>query len=108
MINFKELVLMNEATIIYLDMIDEDTQRNQIINKILKDETCFFKLEREQSYIILRDIGISEEKLEETYEYLISEDVYYNLEKQGKIRENKNELLVKYEKYNGNPFNKKI
>lgn len=51
---------------------DEDkVKKYQVIKKILKDDKCFFKMEIEYAYAILRDLGIPEEQLKEYYSELI-------------------------------------
>lgn len=42
-----------------------------LIDKILSDDKCFFKMSIEQAYAILRDLGIEEENLKAIYMELI-------------------------------------
>lgn len=49
-------------------------KRQKEIQKLLQDERCFFKMTIEQSYAILRDLGIEEAALRPIYlELLVSE-----------------------------------
>ena len=67
MTQFQQLKLMNESMILYLQKIGNNTYRNEIIRKILKDDTCFFKLQKNDACIILRDIGVSKDKIDSIY-----------------------------------------
>ena len=44
----QQIKLMNDSMIIYLKKIDENTEKNEIISKILDDEACFFKMKKEE------------------------------------------------------------
>lgn len=103
----KGIRLLNEATITYLQKMGLSTERNEIIKKILMDETCFFKMNKSDAFIILTDIGIEKEKLEETYLRLISKDEYFYLQKKGKISENDKDLKIKYEQFEYNDLFKR-
>lgn len=96
----EEIRLMNETRIRYLKKINKDTYRNQIINKILEDEACFFKMEKEDTLILLEDIGISKDNIESIYNDLISKNRYYELEQKGNINNKDKEILIKYEERN--------
>ena len=102
MIQFEQIKLMNDTTILYLESIGQNTKRNKIINKILEDDTCFFKITKEDAIIILEDIGISKSNIESIYSDLISIDNYYLLQNQGKIKENDKSIKIKYENYKDN------
>ena len=102
MIQFEQIKLMNDTTILYLESIGQNTKRNKIINKILEDDTCFFKITKEDAIIILEDIGISKGNIESIYSNLISIDNYYLLQNQGKIKENDKSIKIKYENYKDN------
>lgn len=67
MVGIKDLRLMNDTMITYLTKLGADTKRNEIIKKILEDDKCFFRMTKEDAYEILKDIGVSEEKIEEIY-----------------------------------------
>lgn len=49
----------------------EEYQKYWIIRKILEEKNCFFKMDIEYAYAILRDLGIREEELEDIYLELI-------------------------------------
>lgn len=96
MTQLEELIIMNDTMIKYLNKIEMSSKRNEIIQKILKDEACFFKMNKIEAFAILKDIGVTKEKIMITYLNLISYDNYYNLYKDGKINGNEKELIVKY------------
>lgn len=53
---------------------DDDTKNKHLLIKmILLDDECFFKIGINDSYAILRDLGIPEEDLEYIYKKLIDE-----------------------------------
>ena len=107
MTQLNEIKIMNNTMIIYLKKLGISYQRNEIIKKILEDDACFFKMNKEDAFLILSEVGIKD-NIEEIYAKLISSDLYYNLYKKGKIDENNDELVVKYETYdNENLFFKK-
>lgn len=91
---------MNDVMINYLKKMNLETTRNEIISKILEDKACFFKISKEDAYIILKDIGINESELEKKYNKLISNKEYYELKQRGIIDENDDELVIKYKEYN--------
>ncbi len=99
MIRLNDINLMNETMIIYLKKIGMNAQRNEMIKRILEDEACFFKMEKEDAYTILKDVGVKE-NTDAIYAELVSNDVFYDLYKRGKIQENDKELVVKYKIYN--------
>lgn len=107
MIQLKELKIMNDTTIVYLKKMGKSCRRNEIIKKILNDDACFFKMEKEDAYIILEDIGVGKDKLKEIYLKLTSSDIYYNLLKNKKIKENDEELKINYKVYDYNDIFKK-
>ena len=61
-------------------------------------KTLEIKMDKDDAFLILNDVGIKD-NIEETYAKLISNDVYYDLYKKGKIDENDSELIIKYEIY---------
>ena len=107
MTQLNEVKIMNDTMILYLKKLGMSYERNEIIRKILEDEACFFKMEKEDAYIILNDIGIQNENIDNVYSNLISNDVYYDLYKNGKIDENDDELIVRYKIYDTNNLFKK-
>lgn len=96
MTTFKDIQLMNKAKIEYLKKMEQDTKRNDIIEKILKDEVCFFKMDKEDAYMILAGVDISKDKIEKAYNDLISKQAYYDLQVRGKIDLEDSELKIKY------------
>lgn len=96
MIQLEELRLMNNTMIKYLKNMGMNVKRNEIIKQILNDDACFFKMNKEDAYIILQDIGISKEKIDSLYLTLVSIDEYFYLKKAGKIKENE-DLIIKYD-----------
>ena len=71
MIRFEDLIIMNEATIIYLTKLGKSIQRNSIIREMLKDRAVFKKLPKEDALIVLLEIGIGEQNLNSAYNDLI-------------------------------------
>ena len=64
--------MINELRIINNKLKEETPDKKYIlIDKILKDDKCFFKMDIETSYAILRDLKIKEEDLQKVYEALI-------------------------------------
>ena len=49
----------------------ENLKKYELIQKILSDDKCFFKMEIEYAYAILRDLGIEESDLKKVYMELI-------------------------------------
>lgn len=110
MTQLSELRLINDSNIIYLKKINRSYKRNEIIKNILNDETCFFKMNKNDAYMILQDIGILDNQIDNIYQKLISSDEFYNLYKCKKIDLNDEEILIKYPIYNSDDLfkNKKI
>lgn len=99
MTKLNELRIMNDTMIVYLKKVGKNCKRNEIIKKILEDEACFFKMDKIDAYIILEDIGVSDEQMEVIYSNLISTDSFYNLVHSKKIDANDEELKVKHKIY---------
>lgn len=68
----EDLRLMNKSMIKYLESMGKNVERNEIINHILEDNECFQKITKEDAYIILKDIGVSDEKIDVVYANLVS------------------------------------
>ncbi len=49
----------------------KEIKKQKTIQKMLKDDRCFFKMTIEQSYGVLRDLGIEEGALRQIYLELI-------------------------------------
>ena len=95
----KNLMIMNEATIIHKEELGEDSNENKKIKEILEDEACFFKLDKNIAFKVIEKIGIAREKVEEVYNEVISKRVFYKLINNGKLNENDDNLKIKYEVY---------
>ena len=107
MTNIQQVKLMNETTILYLKKLGKSTKRNEIVNNILEDEACFFKLSKNDSYFILKDIGVSESKIDEVYSELISKSNYYDLQNRGIIKKNDEDIIIRYNENESVTFNNK-
>lgn len=68
----EDIKLMNDSMIIYLESMGKSVERNEIIKHILEDDRCFQKLSKEDIYIILKDVGVSDEKIDNVYSNLVS------------------------------------
>lgn len=55
---------------------ENDVRKYSLIESILKDDMCFFKMSIETSYSILTDLGYNKEELKKVYLKLINEDEY--------------------------------
>lgn len=109
MTQLNEVRIMNDTMLLYLKKLGMDYRRNEIIKKILEDESCFFKMDKNDAYIVLRDVGIENDNIDNVYSNLISNDMYYELYKSGKINENDSELVIKYDIYDEkNLFKKRM
>lgn len=96
---FKVISIMNEAKLRTLKSKNESYDKNKKIKEYLKDETLFFKIEKNQALKILETVGVKQDQLDKVYYKLISPDLYYNLLNDGKINENDNNLVIKYKRY---------
>ena len=100
MTQLDQLRLMNNATILYLKKLNMSYERNSIISNILKDDSCFFKLSKQDAYTILEDIGVESQQIYLAYLDLISIDNYYSLKNSGKILDDDPEITIRYKDYN--------
>ena len=67
----EKLKLLNNK-LIELNIDNEiNLKKYKLIKKILSDDRCFFKMEIEYAYSILRDLGIQESNLKKVYIELI-------------------------------------
>ena len=108
MTQLSELKLINDSNILYLKKINRSYERNEIIKKILSDETCFFKMDKDDAYMVLQDIGILDDQIDDVYKKLISSDEFYRLYQCNKIDLNDEEILIKYPIYDSDDlFNNK-
>ena len=110
MTQLSELRLINDSNILYLKKINRNYKRNEIVKNILDDETCFFKMNKNDAYIILQDIGILSEQIDIIYQKLISSDEFYRLFKSKKIDLNDKDILIQYPIYDTDDLfkNKKV
>ena len=100
--------VMNEAMIKTLESRNENCDINLKIKEFLKDEALFFKINKKNAYEILKRVGVKEEQLENVYSKLIAANVYHDLLNKGKIKENDENILIKYnDDYYNNIFKKK-
>ncbi|MBQ3408794.1 MAG: hypothetical protein IJH12_06305 [Clostridia bacterium] len=90
MVGINDLKFMNYTTIVFLEEIKQSTRRNMIINKILKDDACFFKMSKQDAYEVLEQIGINKSRVGKVYLDLVSEQSFYKLKKDGKIKDSEN------------------
>lgn len=107
MTQLNELRIINDSNILYLKKINKSYERNEIIKNILDDDACFFKMNKDDAYMILREIGILDDKIETVYKKLISYDEFYNLYKSKKIDLDDEKILIKYPIYNPDDIFKK-
>ena len=96
----EQIRLMNDATILYLEKMKINSERNILIKNILKDDACFFKLDKQDAYSILEDIGVEKNIIASVYLELISSKQYYYLQQTRKIEDSDEEIKIKYKKYN--------
>ena len=96
---FKVIEVMNRARIEVLKDKKEDYSLNEKIQEYLKDETFFFRINKEKACKILQVVGIKKESLEEVYQKLINQEVYYELLNSGKIKADDENLIIKYKEY---------
>ena len=110
MTQLSELRLINDSNILYLKKINRSYKRNEIIKNILDDEACFFKMYKNDAYMILQDIGILDNQIDDIYQKLISSDEFYRLFKSKKIDLNDKDILIKYPIYDTDDLfkNKKV
>lgn len=104
---FKVIVIMNEARLKLLKDKNANYDENLKIKKYLEDETFFFKIDKLNAYEILQSVGVKQEQLENVYNKLISENVFYDLLNKGKIKADDDNIIIKYNVYNANDLFKK-
>ena len=75
MITLNDLKLMNDTLINYYS--DDKTKdekkilKHRVIKEILNIERCFEKITKDETIKILKDLGVSEDKLEDVYKDLL-------------------------------------
>lgn len=103
-----ELKVVNYSIIDCLKIKGISLKKNELIKEILKDDTCFFKMEKDEAFVVLKNLKISDDMLEDTYKELTSKQEFYRLYNDGKIKENDKDLKIKYEIYNKNLFKSEV
>ena len=98
----KVIAVMNEAMIELLKEKGKDYSVNKKIQEYLKDQAFFFRIEKETAYKILYAVGVNKKQIEKTYKKLIGPTEYYNLLNTGKIKDNDEQIIIKYDKYKHN------
>ena len=93
---FECLNIMNETNINYKIEKKLDCTFDIEIRDMLKDEAVFFKIQQGKAYQMLQYMGIKNEFIDNTYEKLISPEIFYNLLYYKKIDINDKNLLIKY------------
>lgn len=58
---------INEKLLIANKNNKEELQKQSLIHNILQEENCFFKMDIETAYQILRDLKIPEDKIKSVY-----------------------------------------
>ena len=67
----EELKNINEKYIEEYKENPHELKKYELIKKILNEKDCFFKMNIEYAYAILRDLNIPEDKIKEVYLQLI-------------------------------------
>ena len=67
----EKLRALNEMLIVTSEDDLEELRKQKLIKKLLDDEKCFFKMDIESAYSLLRDLTIAEEDVEDVYCELI-------------------------------------
>ncbi len=71
----EKLRKINEDMLVLYKDDKAKTKRQKSIQKVLNDDKCFFKMTIDQSYDILRDLGIEEGALRSIYYKLIDTNI---------------------------------
>ena len=93
---FSVITIMNEATINVLKSKKVDCSINLKIKEYLKDEPLIFRVSPQRANEIISADGLKKEQLENTYKKLISQKTFYELLKKGKIKEDDNNIIIRY------------
>lgn len=96
---FECIKIMNETNIDYKIKTNKDHNIDIEIRNMLKDEALFFKITKQRAIQLLEALEINKEKINQVYEKLISEKVFYNLLYNKKIDISDKNLLIKYPIY---------
>ncbi len=93
---FKVIKIMNSAMIKTLKDKNESYEKNSIVEKYLKYENCFFKMDKKTAYDILLVVGVNLQELENVYKKLTSEKKFFELLSRGIIKADEDDLVVNY------------
>lgn len=104
---FKVIIIMNEAMLKLLKDKNSNYDENIKIRKYLEDETIFFKISKKEAYTILKNVGVKQEKLEDVYKKLTSQNMFYDLVNRGKIKKDDKSIIIKYTLYDKEDIFKK-
>ncbi len=64
--------MLEKLRILNKKMIEKSgSEKYLVIDKILADDKCFFKMSVEEAYAILRDLGIEDENIRKIYLELV-------------------------------------
>lgn len=64
--------MLEKLRILNKKMIEKSgSEKYLVIDKILADDKCFFKMSVEEAYAILRDLGIEDENIRKVYLELV-------------------------------------
>ncbi len=59
----------------------DDFQKYQLIKEILKEDDCFFKIDKTTAYAILEDLDFLKREIPIVYTKLISQDMFLKIKK---------------------------
>ena len=94
----KELQLMNQTRLNYNKSQNCDYSNNVVVGKILEDEACFFKMNKDDALKILSICGVANSVAPQTYDELTSFKNFKSLVAVSKVRFGDPELMIKYDK----------
>ena len=72
----KKLRCLNKTLINKYQNNEIELKKQLLIEKLLKDDECFFRIKIETAYSILKDLGISSSDLDSVYMELIDKKNY--------------------------------
>ena len=89
---------MNQTRLNYNKSQNCDYSNNVVIGKILEDEACFFKMNKDDALKILSICGVASSVAPQIYDELTSFDAYKALVLSGDLNYNATELIITYDK----------
>jgi len=92
----EELKVMNYSIIDCMKAKGIILKRNMLIKEILKDEACFFKMEKKEAIVVLKNLKVSDGMIEDTYQKLTDRSEFYRLCNSGIINQNEKSLKIRY------------